>query len=355
MNTTEKGWKQKREQHLKNAYAAVRGNEEPAPLNEAVDTWEMLSEDASTHYFWRALGNFRVNGALELVEDGDQKLLDIDPEVSMAELQEDTEMEPGGKINVKISERQSFRNYGDLEVPEVPLFIPWEHVERHDHEIFPYESGSLRGITTAQKTDAGDKETWLAFYNDEESRETSTALNQVFRGLETSGGDEVLSPEDIFTDRNRENYAETIWESEPLRIRQRAADVWNAAVEAVEDELPERRQQYEDRWESEIETMDALKREFRLMVGDEEYEEENPTYIEEIVEKYYGDGLDRNSPVLNPYLERIESTPTQEGDMNYGEAVRDSETSEAKKERNQAYMSHFLDLVWQMSEEKYGE
>lgn len=41
--------------------------------------------------------------------------------------------------------------------------------------------------------------------------------------------------------------------------------------------------------------------------------------------------------------------------MNFGEATRDSNTSEGKKNRNQAYMSHYLDLVWQFAHEKYGE
>lgn len=356
MDTTEKGWQENREDYLKKAYAAVRTEEEPIQLNEAVDNWEMLTGGASKHYFWRALGNFRINNGLEVVEDGKDNLLEIDPDISMQELEEDVQMEHGEKTRVNMSEKESYRSFGDLEVPNVPLFIPWEHSERHEYEIFSHESGKgLRGITAKQPTTKGGNETWLAFYNNDETSQSSTAMTQVLRGLQTTGGEEVLSPEDIFTDRNRESYAETIWESEPLKIRQRSADVWHAAVETVEDELPRRVEKYEDRWDNELDELEALKREFRLMVGDKEYDEENPTYIEQIAEDYYEGNLERKSKILDPYLRKIESTPTQEGDMRYGEAVRGSETSEGKKQRNQVYMSHFLDLVWQIAEEKYED
>ena len=356
MDTTEKGWQENREDYLKKAYAAVRTEEEPVQLNQAVDNWDMLTQGASKHYFWRALGNFRINDALEIVENGKDNLLEVDPDVSMKDLMEDVEMEPGEKTRVNISEKDDYRNFEDLEVPNVPLFIPWEHSDRHGYEIFPHESGNgLRGITAKQPTTKGGNETWIAFYNNDETLEGSTGVTQVLRGLQTVEGDEVMSTDDIFTDRNREGYAETIWQKELLKIRQRSVDVWNAAVEVVEDELPRRVEEYEGRWDNEKDEFEALKREYRLMAGDKNYDEENPTYIEQIVEDYYKGDLERKSKILDPYLERIESTPTQEGDMRYGEAVRGSETSEGKKQRNQVYMSHFLDLVWQMAEEKYED
>jgi hypothetical protein len=356
MDTMEKGWEENREDYLKKAYGAVRSKGEPIPLNEAVDRWEMLTEDASKHYLWRALGLFRVNGDLELEEDSGQKMLDIDPSVSMAELiEEELELEPGEGENVRKVEKDDYRKFGGFDAPAVPLFIPWEHVERHEYEIFPHESPGTRGFAAKEETSSGTEETWLGFYNHDGKEEGSTWINQVFRGMEVEGEEGFFSTEDVFTDRNRESYTDTIWESEPLKIRQRAYQVWDAAVEAVEEELPARLEEYEDRWEKEAGELDALKREFRLMTGDEEYDEENPTYIEQIVHDYYEEGLHRDSKLLQPFLENIESTPYEEGDMNLDEATRGSPTSEGRKQRNQEYMSHYLDLVWQLSQEKYGE
>lgn len=355
MDTTEKAWQENRDEFLRKAYSAVRASGEPVPLNEAVDNWEMLSDDSSKQYFWRALGIFRLNDSLEISMDGDQKLLNVDPSISLEELEENVELTPGEKENFRKQARDSYREFEDFQAPAVPLFIPWEHIKRHGYEVFPYEDPEMRGLAARKTTKKNTEETWTGFYNNDRIEEGSTWINQVFRGLEIEDDGEFLSTEDVFTDRNRESYADTIWESEQLKIRQRAFNTWDAAVEAVEEKIPEQLDQYRERWGKEADEFDVLKRELRLMVGDEEYDEENPDYIERIVHDYYDEGLSRYSNILEPFLEDIESTPEEEGDMNYPEATRDSATSEARRERNQAYMSHFLDLVWQMSEERYRE
>lgn len=361
MDTLEKGWEENREEYLKKAYGAVRSKGEPVPLNEAVDSWEMLTGDASKHYFWKSLGLFRVNGSLEITGDEDEKLLDIDTSVSLADLDDDIELVPGEGENVRKDARDDYREFESFRAPTVPLFLPWEHADRHGSEVFPYEDPEMRGITTREKTSEGTEETWIGFYNHDVKEEGSAWINQVFRGLETQDGEEFISTEDVFTDQNRESYTDTIWSSRPMKIRQRAYNVWDAAIEAVQEEIPNQVGQYEKRaeshegWEEDIDELDALKRDLRLAVGDEEYDEENPAYIEEIVQGYYKGELNRNTRILQPFLENVESTPYEEGDMNFSEATRDSPTSEGKKQRNRAYMSHYLDLVWQLAHEKYGE
>ncbi len=353
MDTTARGWQENREEYLKKAYAAVNKEGEPLPLNQAVDNWNMLTDEASKHYFWKALGLFHLDESLEIVEEQSTNLFQIDTDVEMQSLQDlDAEdLELGEGTGVRRVEEDQHREYGDFQAPIIPTFIAWEHVDRQDYDIFPYEDPEMRGLAARNTSKDGTKQKWIGFYNTDEK--TSTWLNQVFRGLEMDGK-EVLSEEDIFSNRNRESYVDTIWESEPLKMRQRGYKIWDAAVEAVEEELPERVRHYRDRWDSEIDEMEALKREMRLMIGDDEFQEDG-AYIERIVDAYYSEGLERDSKLLRPLLENMESTPVEEGDMNYGEATRGSATSEGLKERNQAYMEHFLDLVWQMSEEAYGE
>lgn len=356
MDKVEKGWQENREEYLEKAYGALRSEEGLTPLNEAVDTWQMLTDDASEHYFWRALGLFQVTGNLNIDEDSGNKLLDVDPEISMHELlEEEPELVQGDKTNVRKTETDEYRSFEGFETPLIPLFIPWEHMERHGYEIFPHESSGLRGLAGRQKTTDGSKESWIGLYSSEDDREGSLWLNQVFRDLQVEGKKSSVSTEEIFSDRNRQNYADRIWASQPLRIRQRSQNIWDAAVQTVEEEIPHISEEYEERWGEEIEEFEALKRELRLAVGDSEYDEENPTYIEEIVREYYEEGLNRDSRILQPYLQKIESTPIEEGDMNLAEATRGSKTSEGRKERNQEYMSHFLDLVWQMADQKYSE
>jgi hypothetical protein len=351
LDTTEISWQENREDYLKKAYAAVNAEGGPLPLNEAVDNWNMLTGEASKHFFWKSLGLFRLNDSLEIIDNSGDHLLSVDTDVSLEELEEDIDLVPGEGRNVRKQESSDYRSYGNLEVPEVPLFIAWEHLDRNDHEIFPYEDPELRGLTGKTETSQGTQEKWLGFYNHDGKSESSSWINQVFRGLELEG-DEFLSTEDVFSDRNRESYTETVWESEPLKIRQRLNNVWDAAVETVEEELPKRVEEYEKRWGNDIDEREALRREFRLIVGDDVYHEDG-AYIERIADNYWDGEINRHSTLLEPFLENIESNLLEEGDMPYGEAVRDSETSEGKKERNQAYMQHFLDLVWQMSEEKY--
>ncbi|MFB6241544.1 MAG: hypothetical protein ABEJ36_01935 [Candidatus Nanosalina sp.] len=373
MDTVEKGWQENREDYLRKAYSAIRASGEPVPLNEAVNTWEMLTDDTSKHYFWRALGNLHLNRVLEIERDGDQTVLDADPAVSLADIEmdiEDVEISLGDKRNVRKAEKDSYREFGDFEAPVLPTFVAWEHLDRNSDEKFPYEDPEMQGVVGHETNENGAKETWLGFYNHDGEQESSTWINQIFRGREIEGEEDFISTEDLFTDRNRERYMEDIWEDRPTKLRQRAYNTWDAAVKAVEEKLPELQENYLENAETHgwdrLDEFDVLKREFRLMVGDDEYNEENPTYIEQIVDGYYGDGEDeegeeeieglhRDSSLLQPFLENIESTPYEEGDMNLDEATRGSPTSEAKKQRNQAYMSHYLDLVWQLADEKYRE
>jgi hypothetical protein len=360
MDTMEKGWEENREEYLKKAYGAARFKDGPVPMNEVVDRWDMLTDDALKHYLWRALETFGVNGVLEVEQNGDQKLLDVDPSASMAELvDEDLEFELGEGTSVRKDERDDYREFGDFQAPVIPTFVAWEHVERNSEEVFPYEDPDMRGAVSRDTTAKGDKEIWLGFYNNDAREESSTWINQIFRGLEVKGEEESFSTNDIFTDRNRENYMEGIWNDRPTTLRQRGYNLWEAAAEAVEEKVPQLKENYdknvEGRGWQELDEFDLVKREFRLMVGEDEYDEENPTYIEQIVEDYYGDGLHRDSGLLEPFLQDIESTRFEEGDMNLGEATRGSDTSDAKKQRNQAYMSHYLDLVWQLSQERYAE
>ncbi|WP_414837952.1 hypothetical protein ACK3SF_00950 [Candidatus Nanosalina sp. VS9-1] len=352
MDTTELSWQKNREDYLKKAYAAVNADNDPVPLNEAVENWNMLTGEASKHFFWKSLGLFRINDSLDIIDDSGDHLIDIDTDISLEDLQEDIELVPGDGRNVRKHKKSDYRGYGDLSVPEVPLFIAWEHLDRNGYEIFPYEDPELRGLAGRTESSEGAEEKWLGFYSHDGRKQSSSWINQVFRGL-TVEGEDFLSTEDVFSDRNAENYVEKIWESEPLKIRQRLNSVWDAALETVEEELPRRVEEYEDRWGNDIDEREALKREMRLMAGDDEFREDG-AYIERIVHGYWDGELERYSPVLDPFLENIESTPLEEGDMPYGEAVRGSETSEGKKERNRMYMQHFLDLVWQMSEERYS-
>jgi hypothetical protein len=358
MDTLEKGWRENREDYLKKAYTAVRFSGGSVPLGEAVENWEN-STDASRHYFWKALGLFRLSGDLDVEEQGGQTILDIDPSVELSELEEDVELVPGEGQNVRQAENDAYREFEGFQAPVVPTFLAWEHLDRHADEVFTYEDPEMRGVVGHETTSQGTEETWLGFYNHDGREEGSTWINQVFRGLELEDDGELLSTEDVFTDRNRESYTDTIWESRPMKIRQRAHGTWEAAVEAVEEKVPQLKQNYLERVEKqgwqELDEFDLVKREFRLMAGEDEYDEENPAYIEQIAHDYYGDGLRRDSELLQPFLENIESTPYEEGDMNLGEATRGSDTSDAKKQRNQAYMSHYLDLVWQLSQERYAE
>lgn len=351
MDTTEKGWKTNREEYLKKAYASVNSEDRPMPMNEALDNWEMLTDDASNHYFWKALGLFRLNDSLEINDDSNNHLFRVDPDIDMSDLDEDRDLVPGEGENVRKNVEVPYNEYGNLEVPEVPLFIAWEHFDRHGYDVFPHEDPDMRGLVGKDTTSNGTEEKWLGFYNNDKEKKGSSWINQVFRGLEIEGN-EFISSEDVFSDRNRQSYTDKIWESEPLKIRQRLNNVWDAARETVEEELQNRVQEYEKRWEKKIDEREVLKREMRLIVGDDEYEEEGP-YIERIANSYWEGDIDRVSPILEPFLENIESTTVEDGDMPYSEAVRSSETSEGKKERNRVYMEHFLDLVWQMSEEKY--
>lgn len=358
MDTMEKGWRQNREDYLKKAYTAVRFSGESVPLGEAVKNWED-STDASRHYFWKALGLFRLSGNLEIEEQAGQTILDIDPSVELSDLDEDVELVPGEGQSVKRSEKDAYKELDGFKAPVVPTFLAWEHLDRHADEVFPYEDPEMRGVVGHETTSQGTEETWLGFYNHDGREEGSTWINQVFRGLELEEDGEFLSTEDVFTDSNRESYTDTIWESRPMKIRQRAYNTWEAAVEAVEEKIPQLKDNYMKRVEKqgwqELDEFDLVKREFRLMVDEDEYNEENPTYIEQIVDGYYGDGLHRDSGLLEPFLENVESTRQEEGDMNLEEATRGSDTSDAWKQRNQAYMSHYLDLVWQLSQERYAE
>lgn len=352
MDTTEISWQENREEYLRKAYAAVNADSRPLPLNEAVDNWNMLTDEASKHFLWKSLGIFRLNDSLNIINDSGDNLLDIDTDISLEELGKDPELVTGEGINVRKEQRRDYRNYGDLEVPETPLFLLGEHFDRKGYNVFPYQDPGLRGLAARQVSSEGAGEKWLGAYNNDEEKEGSIWINHVFRGLQLEE-EEFLSTEDVFSDRNMENYVEKIWESEPMKIRHRLSGVWDAAVETVEEELPRRVQEYESRWGNEINEREALKREMRLIVGDEEFREDG-AYIERIAGSYWEGDIHRHSPILEPFLKNIESTPLEEGDMPYEEAVRDSDTSRGRKERNQAYMQHFLDLVWQMSDENYS-
>lgn len=351
MDTTEKGWQENRDEYIRKAYASVNAESDPLPMNEALDNWKMLTNEASNHYFWKALGLFRLNESLDITEDSGNHLFRVDPEIELSDLDQDIELVPGEGENVRKVVETPYSEYRDLEVPEVPLFLAWEHFDRHGYDVFPHEDPELRGLAARNSTSQGTEEKWMGFYNHDGEKKGTAWINQVFKGLEIDGN-EFISTEDVFTDRNRQHYTDKIWESEPLKIRRRLSNVWDAARETVEEELPRRVEQYSDRWNGEIDEREALKREMRLIVGDDEFEE-NGAYIERIANGYWEGELERASPILEPFLENIESTPYSEGDMNYSEATTGSDTSKGKKERNRAYMEHFLDLVWQMSEEAY--
>lgn len=345
--STQKSWEENREEYLRKTYAATASSPGPTQLTEVVDTWEMLTEDADKHFLWKSLAVLAEEGSLEAQREGERTAVDVDADVTMEDL-EDTSLDfEEYRREARRTEELEYREQGGLEIPAVPGFIMHEHGNRHGEKLYMPEDLDWRGVKLG--SEGSRDETWMGVTNDDDRKETLVWGNAKLPGVELEDGTE------LFTEGHASNYLDRIWDSRIQKIKDRSRYVNEAAVEAIEEVLPEIKERYNENaesrgWEPIEDEHEILKREFRLMSGDDEYDEENPTYIEEVVDSYYEDGLERDSLILMPLLERMESTHLQEGDMPLEEATRGSETSEGRKRRNQAYMSHYLDQVWQMSQ-----
>lgn len=345
--STQKSWENNREKYLRKTYAATASSPGLTQLTEVVNRWEMLTKDADRHFLWKSLAVLAEEGFLEAEREGERTAVDVDADVEMEDL-EDTSLDfEEYRREARRTEELDYREHGDLEIPAVPGFIMHEHGKRHGEKLHTHGKPDQRGITLGSEGSRG--ETWMDVTNDDDRKKTLVSATAKLPGVELEDGTE------LFTEGHASNYLDRIWDSRIQKIKDRSRYVHEAATEAVEEVLPEIKERYNENaesrgWDLIEEEHEILKREFRLMSGDDEYDEENPTYIEEVVNSYYEEGLERDSLILMPLLERMESTQLQEGDMPLEEATRGSDTSEGRKRRNQAYMSHYLDQVWQMSQ-----
>lgn len=344
--STEIGWEQNRDEYLRKTYGATRSSPGPTQLTEVVDKWEMLTEDADRPFLWKSLAIFAEEGSLEAKREGERTLIDIDPEIEMEDLEELSLDFEEYRRTAQRTEEIDYLEDGDLEIPGIPGFIMHEHGKRQGGDVYMPETRDSRGVQIRSERSNG--ETWIGLSNNDRKGETRLWSRVKLPGIEMEDGTE------LFTDGHASNYLDEIWDSR-MKIKDRSRYVHEAAREAVKEVLPEIKERYNENaenygWERIEDEHEILKREFRLMSGEREYDEENPRYIEEIVDSYYEDGLERDSRIMLPLLEKMESRPLEEGDMPLEEATRGSETSEGRKRRNQTYMSHYLDQVWQMSQ-----
>jgi len=246
----------------------------------------------------------------------------------------------------RIREELKHLSFGEKTFPRFPAFLAEEHFKRKGVETEQIRHLDVwEGILAEEKTVSGDKNFRYGVTNNYDQEEDRISLSVGFDSETLEG----------FTDKNRENYIDKIYEQRLETQINRIMDASIAAanfVTGTEDlpDLEDIRENYSERYEEEIGVMEAVEREFRLL-GGENFDPEAENYIEAVTENYLSGNITRPSPLLLHYNKTAENSPTREGNMPLTE--ENSKAIEADGSgKHRENLSHYLDLVWQIAAEK---
>jgi hypothetical protein len=349
MNTAEKHWQENMEDYIRKAYASMRA-EKSQELGSIVRNWERLTGSAERTNLWRAMNIFSLNDLVDVESEGARKLISLDRVDSVEELdipEIDMEYEIDSSLNAKHPEAVGWRNG----YPVLPVFLFADHAERNGYELEFFENLGTEGVSASRTSTEGDKFSRVNLTNSSREQEDRITYHQWFGNPVI--GDETFDTQEVYTGRNRQNYVEEVWEKEFLTLLQRGERVHEAAEEAVEEIVPELVDLYNsnDRYSDVEGGFEALKKNLRLFAG-EDFSEDAGNYLEASVASYHEDP--NGSSIIDRFEQEFGLVAGDEGDAHYLEESGESATAEKKRQRKQALLSQYLDLVWQSASERYG-
>lgn len=248
---------------------------------------------------------------------------------------------------IKHEEEFGHLSFGSLDIPRFPAFLASEHFERRKTDVdhISYQD-EWEGVLAEEETISEDKAYRYGIVNHYGDGKDRVSLSVQFKPESLEG----------FTDDSRQNYVENIYEERVETQLNRIMDASSSAIDFVigdetAPDLEDIRDNYQDRYGSEIGVMEAVEREFRLL-GGEKFDPEAENYIEAVTENYLSGDISRPSPVLLHYNRKAEDSPVREGNMSITEIEHDRTVKADGSGKHRENLSHYLDTVWQIAAEK---